>query len=156
MSLEEYSKRRSIFNGETNVQLLLRRVLSEEMARKDARLELTVPHHAAVSAVQATLPSPLLLRQQCDRPIYEPVSLFPDNAQLRGMSFRRGHMRDVIALRRYDFLLSAVFSDTAGRVLQPDSLYKRPVGKFKLLPTVHRGGWVLHGDGPTMFCTILL
>lgn len=43
MSLEEYSGGRSVFSGETNVQLLLRMVLSEEMAREGARLELTVP-----------------------------------------------------------------------------------------------------------------
>lgn len=43
MSLDEYSGGRSVFNGETNVQLLLRMVVSEEMAREGARLELTVP-----------------------------------------------------------------------------------------------------------------
>ncbi len=43
MDLEQYAGEKSVFTGETNVQFLLRMVLSEEMSRTDARLELTVP-----------------------------------------------------------------------------------------------------------------
>lgn len=43
MNLEEYAGERSVFIGETNVQFLLRMVLSEEMSHEDALLELTVP-----------------------------------------------------------------------------------------------------------------
>ncbi len=43
IDLEQYARDRSVFMGETNVQFLLRMVLSEEMLRPDARLELTVP-----------------------------------------------------------------------------------------------------------------
>lgn len=42
-NLEQYAGEKTIFKGETNVQFLLRMVLSEEMSRLDARLELTVP-----------------------------------------------------------------------------------------------------------------
>lgn len=42
-NLEQYAGEKSVFRGETNVQFLLRMVLSEEMSRPDARLELTVP-----------------------------------------------------------------------------------------------------------------
>ncbi len=43
LDLEGYAGRRSIFNGTTNVQPLLRMVLSQELIRPDARVELTVP-----------------------------------------------------------------------------------------------------------------
>ena len=43
MGLEEYAGERSIFSGATNVQLLLRMVLTEELSRPDARVELTIP-----------------------------------------------------------------------------------------------------------------
>ena len=43
LDLEGYAGRRSIFNGTTNVQPLLRMVLSQELTRPDARVELTVP-----------------------------------------------------------------------------------------------------------------
>lgn len=43
MTLEGYAGTRSIFSGITNVQPLLRMVLTEELARPDARIELTVP-----------------------------------------------------------------------------------------------------------------
>ena len=43
MGLDEYVGERSVFHGETNVQFLLRMILSVEMARPDARLEITVP-----------------------------------------------------------------------------------------------------------------
>ena len=43
INLEQDAGERTIFLGETNVQFLLRMVLSEEMSRPDARLELTVP-----------------------------------------------------------------------------------------------------------------
>ena len=43
LDLEGYAGRRSIFNGTTNVQPLLRMVLSQELTRTDARVELTVP-----------------------------------------------------------------------------------------------------------------
>lgn len=43
MSLDEYAGERFVFQGETNVQFLLRMILSVEMARPDARLEITVP-----------------------------------------------------------------------------------------------------------------
>lgn len=43
INLEQYARERTVFMGETNVQFLLRMVLSEEMSRPDARLELTVP-----------------------------------------------------------------------------------------------------------------
>ncbi|OUQ24869.1 hypothetical protein B5E77_12965 [Lachnoclostridium sp. An131] len=47
MSLNAYAGGRSIFSGNTNVQPLLRGVLAEEIARTDARVELTVPPSAA-------------------------------------------------------------------------------------------------------------
>ena len=43
MSLDEYAGDRFVFNGEMNVQYLLRMILTEEMNRADARLEMTVP-----------------------------------------------------------------------------------------------------------------
>lgn len=43
VDLETYAGGRSIFSGASNVQPLLRMVLAEELARADARLELTVP-----------------------------------------------------------------------------------------------------------------
>ena len=43
MDLEQYAGRRSIFSGATNVQPLLRMVLSQELTRTDARVDLTVP-----------------------------------------------------------------------------------------------------------------
>ena len=43
MGLDGYAGRRSIFSGATNVQPLLRMVLSQELTRTDARVELTVP-----------------------------------------------------------------------------------------------------------------
>ena len=43
MDLDGYAGRRSIFSGATNVQPLLRMVLSQELTRTDARVELTVP-----------------------------------------------------------------------------------------------------------------
>ena len=43
MNLEGYAGTRSIFSGITNVQPLLRMVLTEELARPDAQIDLTVP-----------------------------------------------------------------------------------------------------------------
>lgn len=43
MNLEGYAGGRSIFSGAINVQPLLRMVLTEELSRPDARVELTVP-----------------------------------------------------------------------------------------------------------------
>lgn len=43
MSLEQYAGDRSVFSGASNVQPLLRMVLSEELMRADARIDLTVP-----------------------------------------------------------------------------------------------------------------
>lgn len=43
LDLEGYAGARSIFSGAPNVQPLLRMVLSEELARPDAQVELTVP-----------------------------------------------------------------------------------------------------------------
>lgn len=43
LDLDGYAGVRSIFSGVTNVQPLLRMVLSEELARPDAQVELTVP-----------------------------------------------------------------------------------------------------------------
>lgn len=43
MNLAQYAGERSIFSGATNVQPLLRMVLTEELSRSDARVELTVP-----------------------------------------------------------------------------------------------------------------
>ena len=43
LDLEGYAGQRSIFSGTTNVQPLLRMVLSQELTRPDARVELTVP-----------------------------------------------------------------------------------------------------------------
>ncbi|MGN1167656.1 MAG: helix-turn-helix domain-containing protein [Lachnospiraceae bacterium] len=43
MNLEQYAGERSIFSGETNVRLLMRMVISEEMTQPDARIELTFP-----------------------------------------------------------------------------------------------------------------
>lgn len=43
LDLDGYAKKRSIFRGATNIQPLLRMVLTEELNRPDARVELTVP-----------------------------------------------------------------------------------------------------------------
>lgn len=43
MDLEQFAGQHTVFSGSTNVQPLLRMVLTEELARPDARLELTVP-----------------------------------------------------------------------------------------------------------------
>ena len=43
MDLDAYAGERSIFTGATNVQPLLRMVLTEELSRPDARVELTIP-----------------------------------------------------------------------------------------------------------------
>lgn len=43
MDLRTYAGERSLFSGTLNVQPLLRMVLAEELGRKDARVELTVP-----------------------------------------------------------------------------------------------------------------
>ena len=43
LDLDDYAGQRSIFTGTTNVQPLLRLVLSQELTRTDARVELTVP-----------------------------------------------------------------------------------------------------------------
>ena len=43
MDLDQYAGRRSIFSGAASVQPLLRMVLAQELARPDARVELTVP-----------------------------------------------------------------------------------------------------------------
>lgn len=43
LDLEHYAGARSIFSGPTNVQPLLRMVISEELTRTDASLELTIP-----------------------------------------------------------------------------------------------------------------
>lgn len=43
LDLDGYAGQRSIFTGTTNVQPLLRMVLSQELTRPDARVELTVP-----------------------------------------------------------------------------------------------------------------
>lgn len=43
LDVEHYAGRRSIFSGPTNVQPLLRMVISQELTRTDARLELTIP-----------------------------------------------------------------------------------------------------------------
>ena len=43
LDLDGYAGNRSIFTGTTNVQPLLRMVLSQELTRPDARVELTVP-----------------------------------------------------------------------------------------------------------------
>lgn len=50
LDLEGYAGRRSIFNGTTNVQPLLRMVLSQELTRPDARVELTVPRRGSCCA----------------------------------------------------------------------------------------------------------
>lgn len=43
MNLGQYAGERSVFSGATNVQPLLRMVLTDELSRPDARIELTVP-----------------------------------------------------------------------------------------------------------------
>ena len=43
MNLAEYARDRTVFAGASNVQPLLRMVLTEELARPDARVEMTVP-----------------------------------------------------------------------------------------------------------------
>ena len=43
MNLDQYAGRRSIFSGAASVQPLLRMVLAQELARPDARVDLTVP-----------------------------------------------------------------------------------------------------------------
>lgn len=43
LDLDGYARGRSIFSGVTNVQPLLQMVLTEELSRPDARIELTVP-----------------------------------------------------------------------------------------------------------------
>ncbi len=43
MNLGQYAGDRSVFSGATNVQPLLRMVLTDELSRPDARIELTVP-----------------------------------------------------------------------------------------------------------------
>ena len=50
LDLEGYAGQRSIFSGTTNVQPLLRMVLSQELTRPDARVELTVPPTGAFLA----------------------------------------------------------------------------------------------------------
>lgn len=61
MNLDQYAGERSVFIGETNVQFLLRMVFSEEMARPDARMELTV------SPTDAMLTSALIYRYMDER-----------------------------------------------------------------------------------------
>ena len=43
VNIKEYAKERSIFTGSMNVELLLRMALSEELVKKDARIEMTIP-----------------------------------------------------------------------------------------------------------------
>lgn len=43
VNIEDYAKNRLIFTGNMNVELLLRMILSEELSRENAKIEMTIP-----------------------------------------------------------------------------------------------------------------